>query len=108
MLCDYDDRNCTGNEHKPERCDRCMTGITILVSIISGIVFSVLTVTLFKLCFLPFACIGIAVALVTALVFLFVLLIGGITSERNPKLSKCVCCNSADCFSEYSEQFCRE
>lgn len=98
MLCNYDDCDRKDNEHKPERCDRCMTGITILVSIIAGIVFSALTVTLFKIGFLPFACIGIAVALVVALVFLFVLLIGGITSERNPKLSKCVCCNLGGLF----------
>lgn len=98
MLCNYDDCNCTGNEHKPERCDRCMTGITILVSIIAGIVFSALTVILFEIGFLPFAFIGMAVALTVALVFLFVLLIGGITSERNPKLSKCVCCNLGGLF----------
>lgn len=98
MLCNYDGCNGTDNESKPERCDKCMTGITVLVSIIAGIVFSALTLTLFKIGFLPFACVGIAVALAVAVIFLFVLLIGGIREEHNHRLSKCVCCNLGGLF----------
>lgn len=88
MMCSYDSCGAARPE-RPESCDRCMTGIMILVGIIGGILFSIGATILFLTSLLTFTIAAVLTALIFGLVFLFVVIIGSAASERFAKCVKC-------------------
>lgn len=95
MLCGYD--NCQ-NEVRRERCNSCMRGIMILVGIIGGIIFAAAAVLLFINSLLTSAFTGVLIALITAIVFMFIILIGAFASSCGSKVRDCIRCNVAGLF----------
>lgn len=95
--------NCTDCTSCTQRggCDNCMRGITILVGTVAGIVFGAAFTLLYAFSLLPFAFVGIAVALGIAILYLVLILAGGIISgikSRNAEFKECVCCNIGSIF----------
>ena len=96
MLCSYD---CCQSENTETRsCDRCMSGIMVLVSIIAGIVFAAIFVLLFVNSLLTAPFTGILVSLITAIVFMFIVLIASYASKNDARLKNCIRCNAAVVF----------
>ncbi len=82
-------------------CNRCLRGLIVLVGIISGLIFSAAYTLLYVFGFLSMAYVGIAVALGTAVVYLFVILIGSIIAglrSDTARLSECIYCNIGSLF----------
>lgn len=88
MICNYENCNC-----RPDRdsmCSRCENGLAILVGIIGGLVFTAITVLLFINGFLESTGLSGWVALVTAIVYLLILVGAASVSEKG---KKCICCS---------------
>lgn len=93
MICNYD--GCGGSSHRPDReeCTPCIRGIMILVGIIGGIIFAAIGVLLFiTSLFIP-ANFAVWVALITALVYLFAILIIPAFGESTEKAADCIRCH---------------
>ena len=95
MICGYD--SCR-SEMSRESCCRCMKGIMVLVGIISGLVFTAAAVLLFINSLLPSAGTGILIALITALVFMMVLLTAAFASGNSSGIAKCIRCHLGSLF----------
>ena len=81
-------------------CNKCMKGITVLVGIVSGIIFGAIYTSLYIFFQLPLAFAGVLTALIIATLFLFIVLISGVigSKKQNTILSECICCNFGSLF----------
>ena len=75
-----------------------MQGIMVLVGIISGLVLSAVSVLLFINSLLPAPFTALLAALITGLVFLFVVLIGAFAAESGSALKSCLRCHAGGLF----------
>ena len=94
MLCNYD--KCP-NE-KNNECPQCMSGIMVLIGIISGIVAAAAGVLLFvnEILTAPFT--AALAALITSTVFLFTIIIASAVSKCGSKIKSCIKCNKGGLF----------
>lgn len=94
MLCNYD--KCP-NE-KNNECPQCMSGIMVLIGIISGIVAAAAGVLLFvnEILTAPFT--AALAALITSTVFLFTIIIASAVSPCGSKIKTCIKCNKGGLF----------
>ena len=90
MICNYDNCSCASSEIQD--CSKCQNGITILVSILGGIVFAVIVTLLFINNFLAEPGLSAWVALIAALVYL---LAAGAAAAVSEKAAKCISCSLA-------------
>ncbi len=82
----------------PDICDSCMSGVMILVSIISGILFAALGIVLFVNSILTAPFTVALTALITGFAFLFTVVIGSAVSECRSKFKKCIRCHFGGLF----------
>lgn len=83
MVTGYESCSCRTEERsrREDACSRCGQGITALVSILGGIIFAIAGVLLFNASLLPEIGVIVWAVLITALVYLFVLI--GISASDN-------------------------
>lgn len=94
MICNYEGCTCSNNavsSCSDRDCPACMTGLSVLVSILGGIVFAIVTVLLFTNGLITDFTPAVWIAVISALVYLFALLFAGLVPCcRNIRCIRCL------------------